>query len=78
MEHLLDAADALFAEVGFEQATTNAIAARAGSPIGSLYQFFADKGALLQALANRYREQLHAVHEQTLGPDSASLPLDAL
>ncbi len=72
---ILEAADALFAEVGYEQATTNAIAARAGASIGSLYQFFRDKQALLEALAQHYKEQLHAVHEAVLTPETAQLPL---
>jgi AcrR family transcriptional regulator len=77
MEQLLEAADALFAEAGYEQATTNAIAARAGAPIGSLYQFFADKEALLHALVGRYREQLHAMHEG-MHAESASLSLEQM
>lgn len=72
---ILDAADELFADVGYDQTTTNAIAARAGTSIGSLYQFFADKNAVLAALAQRYREQLHAVHEAVLTPQTAQLPL---
>lgn len=72
---LLAAADALFAEVGYDQATTNAIAARAGTSIGSLYQFFGDKRAILEALAQRYKEQLHAVHEAVLTSENARLPL---
>lgn len=75
IERLLNAADALFAEVGYEQATTNAIAARAGTSIGSLYQFFDDKQAILEALAQRYRDQLHAVHDAVLTPENAHLPL---
>lgn len=57
VEHILRSAEALFAEVGFENATTNAIAARAGVSIGSLYQFFASKEAILSAIAERYLEQ---------------------
>jgi AcrR family transcriptional regulator len=72
---VLEAADALFAEVGYEGATTNAIAARAGTAIGSVYQYFPDKEAILQALAARYREQLHEVHERVLTPETARLPL---
>jgi AcrR family transcriptional regulator len=75
-EQVLDAADALFAEVGYEGATTNAIAARAGTAIGSLYQFFPDKSAILHALATRYRDALRLVHESVLTPESARLPLD--
>ncbi|MDX2244269.1 MAG: TetR/AcrR family transcriptional regulator [Leptolyngbyaceae cyanobacterium bins.302] len=57
VSHILDAAEQLFIEVGYEQATTRAIALRAAVPVGSLYQFFPDKEALLRALANRYFEQ---------------------
>lgn len=51
---ILDAAESLFAEVGYDAVTTNAIAARAGIPIGSVYQYFADKTAIVTALAERY------------------------
>jgi AcrR family transcriptional regulator len=51
---LLDAAAVEFAEKGFASATTTAVAARAGVPIGSLYQWFPDKEALLYGLADRH------------------------
>lgn len=54
---LLDAAAVIFAERGFNGATTEEIAAKAGTPIGSLYQFFPNKGALFQALAERCLER---------------------
>jgi AcrR family transcriptional regulator len=57
VEHILKSAESLFAEVGFEAATTNAIAARAGVSIGSLYQFFASKEAILEVMATGYLEQ---------------------
>jgi AcrR family transcriptional regulator len=75
IDRILDAADELFAEVGYDQTTTNAIAARAGTSIGSLYQFFEDREAILKALADRYRKQLHAVHDAVLTPQTAKLPL---
>ncbi len=78
IESLLDAADAVFAEVGYERATTNAIAARAGASVGSLYQFFDDKRALLDALTQRYHTQLRAVHELVLTPETAQLPLEEI
>jgi AcrR family transcriptional regulator len=78
VDAILAAADALFAEVGFEAATTNAIAARGGMAIGSLYQFFPDKAAILHALAERYLADLRAVADAMLGPDAALLPLPAL
>lgn len=78
IERVLDAADALFAEVGYEGATTNAIAARARTAIGSIYQFFPDKTAILHALADRYRAQLHEVHERVLSAETALLPLSEI
>lgn len=51
---LLDAAAEEFAEHGFTAATTTGIAARAAVPIGSLYQWFPDKEALLYGLADRH------------------------
>lgn len=58
---ILDAAAQVIAEVGYEAATTNAIAKRAGTSIGSLYQFFPNKEALVAELAKRYRAQLRAI-----------------
>jgi AcrR family transcriptional regulator len=43
----LDAAAAVFDEVGYEAATTHLIAAKAGTAISSLYQFFPDKRSSL-------------------------------
>jgi AcrR family transcriptional regulator len=41
----------LFAEIGFDATTTTAIAVRAGMSTGSLYQFFPNKDAIVEALA---------------------------
>jgi AcrR family transcriptional regulator len=51
---LLQAATAVFAEKGYEAATMTEIAARAGAPIGSLYQFFPVKAALADTLVENY------------------------
>jgi AcrR family transcriptional regulator len=75
---LLDVAEQLFAEIGFEGTTTNAIAARAGMSPGSLYQFFANKDAIAEALATRYLEQLHATQAYSFAAEVVHLPLDAL
>ena len=78
IEGLLDAADRVFAAVGYEAATTNAIAREASASVGSLYQFFPDKGAILRALTARYRARLHEVHERVFTVETARLPLEAL
>ena len=57
---LLQAAAAVFAEKGFEGATMTEIAARAGAPIGSLYQFFPAKEALADTLLRDYAALLAA------------------
>jgi AcrR family transcriptional regulator len=51
---LLQAAAEVFAEKGYEAATMTEIAARAGAPIGSLYQFFPVKDALADSLVQSY------------------------
>jgi AcrR family transcriptional regulator len=54
----LEAAEALFAELGFEGATMTAIAERAGSSIGALYSYFPDKKAIALALLETYTGQI--------------------
>ncbi|HEY3909091.1 MAG TPA: helix-turn-helix domain-containing protein [Stellaceae bacterium] len=57
---LMQAAATVFAEKGFDAATMTEIAALAGAPIGSLYQFFANKEALADALLAQYGELIEA------------------
>jgi AcrR family transcriptional regulator len=57
---LLHAAAAVFGEKGYEAATMTEIAARAGAPIGSLYQFFPVKEALADTLVQHYAAMLAA------------------
>jgi AcrR family transcriptional regulator len=68
---ILDAADALFAEIGYEATTTNAIAARAETSIGSVYQFFAGKEAILEAITKRYQQALRTLYDETLLDEAA-------
>ncbi len=53
VDQLLDACGELLDEVGYDAMTTRAVAARAGSSIGSFYQFFGDKTQLVQAFGER-------------------------
>jgi AcrR family transcriptional regulator len=79
MTEILDAAAATFADLGYEKATTNAIAAAAGMSPGSLYQFFANKEAIAQALADRYVTQMRDAHRDAFDePDFARISLDEL
>jgi AcrR family transcriptional regulator len=54
----LDAAAALFVEVGYEAATMTAIAERSHSSIGALYNYFPDKQAIALTLLNQYSQEL--------------------
>ncbi|WP_051304369.1 TetR/AcrR family transcriptional regulator [Calidithermus chliarophilus] len=75
VNRILDAAAQLFAEAGFEAATTNAIAERAGISIGSLYQYFPNKAALFRALCERYERESLAALGAVLTPDLARLEI---
>ncbi|GGJ95877.1 TetR family transcriptional regulator [Pilimelia anulata] len=53
---MLDACAELVDEVGYEALTTTLLAERASVAIGSVYQFFPDKRAIVQALTVRSME----------------------
>ena len=66
LERILDTAEQVFAELGYEAATTNLIASQAGTSIGSLYEFFPNKEAMARALADRYIDQIGRLYESEL------------
>jgi AcrR family transcriptional regulator len=69
IEAILDAAERVFAVVGYEATSTNQIAAEAHTSIGSLYQFFPNKEAILRALVARSQEQMRAVLDGVFASD---------
>ena len=52
---ILDATALLLVDEGYEQATTNRIAERAGVSIGSLYQYFPNRESVVAAVAHRVK-----------------------
>ena len=56
VQRMLDACAELVDEIGYEALTTTLLAERAGVAIGSVYQFFPDKRAIVQALSLRNLE----------------------
>lgn len=75
VSRILDTAAQMFAEQGLDSVTTNAIAARVGISIGTLYQYFPNKSALVRALAVRYLEGLDAILPIPEGEDPTSWSL---
>jgi AcrR family transcriptional regulator len=57
IQRVLDASEGLLAREGVDALTTTRIAAEAGVAVGSLYQYFPDKGAIVDALASRYLDE---------------------
>ncbi|MCR9222306.1 MAG: TetR family transcriptional regulator [Alphaproteobacteria bacterium] len=68
VDRLLAAAEGLIAETGADALKMNAVAERAGVPIGSLYQYFPDKSALMHALADRSFAECRRCIEEALAP----------
>jgi len=75
---ILDATAHILVERGFAAASTNAVAERAGVSIGSLYQYFPNKDALVSALRARHGEQMKAVIQRALTKAMDATLVDAL
>lgn len=60
IEALLTATARVLVKEGFDRASTNRIAEAAGVSIGSLYQYFPSKEALVAALVERHVEEMSA------------------
>ncbi len=71
---ILEATAQVLVDRGFDRTTTDAIAERAGVSIGTLYQYFPNKEALVDALIKAHAEELLTVVETALqGCAQASL-----
>ncbi len=66
LERLLDAAEELVAERGFDATTVAEIVRRANSSVGAMYARFNDKDSLLVCLHERFCEQAIATAEMAL------------
>ncbi|MFB4315925.1 TetR/AcrR family transcriptional regulator [Actinomadura sp. 21ATH] len=83
-EQILRAAARVFVEHGYAAGTTNRIAAAAGLSIGSLYQYFPNKDAILVQLARRHIDEARAALAAAVGggvpaawPDRVAVLVDA-
>jgi AcrR family transcriptional regulator len=72
LRRVLDAAGEVLAAEGAAAFTTTLIAAHAGVPIGSVYRFFPDKEAIVEALAVRYWSELEDLVAGVADADEAT------
>jgi TetR/AcrR family transcriptional repressor of uid operon len=58
---ILDAALVCFAKRGFHQASMHDISAEAGISVGLIYRYFENKDAVISAMADRHKQEIHEV-----------------
>jgi AcrR family transcriptional regulator len=73
---ILEAAARIFEQVGVEAATTDRIAERAGISVGSLYQYYPNKDAILVALAHCHLLETASALAPGLAALDGNPPLD--
>jgi len=79
VDAIVEAAARILAERGYARASTNRIAELAGVSIGSLYEYFPNKDAILVAVAERHLAQmLEGVELALAGAAERKLSLGAL
>jgi AcrR family transcriptional regulator len=66
VDALVEATARILVTVGFDRASTNRIAAVAGVSIGSLYQYFPSKEALVAAVIERHQQEIMQMVRQEL------------
>jgi AcrR family transcriptional regulator len=74
VDALIEATAHILVKEGFDKASTNRIAEEAGVSIGSLYQYFPSKEALVGAVMDRHQQELLQVVRGVL-PQVAALPM---
>ncbi|MDR6536589.1 TetR/AcrR family transcriptional regulator [Variovorax soli] len=75
VDSLVEATARILVREGFDKASTNRIADVAGVSIGSLYQYFPGKEALVAAVIERHQEEIMQVVRSELA-QAAALPVD--
>jgi len=76
VDALVDATARILVRDGFDKASTNRIAETAGVSIGSLYQYFPSKEALVAAVIDRHNQDVMRVVRAALA-DVAAQPVEA-
>src|SRR5205809_3073218 len=66
VDALIEATARILVREGFDKASTNRIAEAAGVSVGSLYQYYPGKEALVVAVIERHNQDLTTLVRQTL------------
>ena len=75
---ILQAAAQVFHEVGFDAATTNMIAQRANTAIGSLYDFFPNKETIARRLSEQFCDDIRVLFDGILTDELVHISLPQL
>src|SRR5271163_65770 len=75
VDALVEATARILVREGFDKASTNRIAEKAGVSVGSLYQYFPSKEALVAAVMERHSQELMQVVRSVIA-EVAALPLE--
>ncbi|OPY97527.1 TetR family transcriptional regulator [Bradyrhizobium sacchari] len=75
VDALIEATARILVKEGFEKASTNRIAEVAGVSVGSLYQYFPSKEAIVAAVIGRHNEEVMGLVRTALA-EVAGLPID--
>jgi AcrR family transcriptional regulator len=75
---ILEAAMVCFAKHGFHQASMHDISAEAGISVGLIYRYFANKEAVIAAMADGHKKEIHDVLERARQAPSLRESLEIL
>jgi TetR/AcrR family transcriptional repressor of uid operon len=75
---ILDAAVACFAKRGFHQASMHDISVEAGISVGLIYRYFQNKEAVIAAMADRHKKEIHEILERARQAPSLRESLETL
>src|SRR5580704_5985356 len=75
---ILDAALVCFAKRGFHQASMHDISAEAGISVGLIYRYFENKEAVISAMADRHKKEIHEILERARQAPSLRESLETL
>jgi AcrR family transcriptional regulator len=75
---ILDAAIVCFAKRGFHQTSMHDISAEAGISVGLIYRYFANKEAVISAMADRHKREIQSMLERAQQAPSLLEALEVL